>query len=464
MSLPGQAGAGRRPSKSNAPLNLSLDVAIDGHYNSKVYTSGSSITGHVTIEPTQDVEFDSVDVSLTGTASTTIDLNRQFPTTNSRPFMTLSMPVPNGALPDTQALIAGTKYTIPFDFTFPTQLSISACTHSCPDPVREQHLKPPPTMGIGSWEGNDGCPRGASIEYAIKTVVVLRARDGLGREKRQIKNEYVLKALPAAWEDAPLDITRQDEGYALTKSLTLRKKSLGFGKVGEIRATAAQPSAVMLNPDGRHASSSSVRISLEFIPASTTDISLPKLGAVMGKLQSDTVYSVRPMDHLPNLGSRANIGTDKCRAHTTTSTLFSAPAGEVEWKKSLDGNHEAAESSVSEQSEPWRQPTYSTVLEIPFSITISRDRVLLPSFDNCLISRAYSIHLKVTAGPNNATLGLSVPLQVGVATTLGSTGAEAPPTFESAVSGVDDQLLQSITSATVLTRRDNVLPSYTARS
>lgn len=445
---------------------LNIDVKVDGHYSSKTYTSGSAINGRVTIKATQDVAFDSVEVAFTGTAITLLNLNQQFISRHFRPFLKLPMPVADAKLPLSNIFEAGAIYTIPFNFVIPHRLTMGACNHPSPPQILEHHLRPPPTMGY--WEGDDEAPERASIEYAVKVRVALRT------VPKPIEGSQIIKLLPATSEDAPLDVSHQDQWYTLTNSTTIRK-GMFFGKLGKLRATTTQPSAVMLRPDGREATPSSIRINLDFLPSSSA-ISPPKLGNVTGKLQSVTFFTAAPMDRLPTTETRTRAGSP-CLHHSTTNTVFTVPAGDTEWKQSSSidsftrgGSGNDSSENDQENHEPNRQGgapcMYTATLDIPFAIPISSQKILLPSFHNCLISRVYSLRINLSAGPSNTTVSLAAPLQVGVTRMFDPPFDEPPPSFESAMAQTEEEEADALLRPRVMSiassglKEDSELPGY----
>jgi hypothetical protein len=481
---------------SNVPFKPSIEVTIDGHYNSKVYTSGSSIVGRATINTARDVEFDSFEIVFTGIASTRLDFIQQFPSLNFRPFMKLRMPLSRDDLPASRVFEAGTTYTIPFNFIVPHQLTIGACSHSSSLEVQEQHLRLPPT--VGNWEGDDQAPEMASIEYAVKARAIRRTQrteEDPGQTKL-MEGCRVIKVLPAMPEDAPLEITKMDERYSLHKSKTIRK-SLFSGKTGKLNATALQPNAVMLTADGRGATSSSLRINLEFAPSSS-EIGPPRLGNVSGKLQAVTFFSASPTDRIPSRGPRANITTNPCLNYSTTSPVFSVSAGDIKWKQELtpmarrdsgysssfldDGSEESDSSEhnagtgnnrgrrgslpfarEAKRAAPFK---YTATLDIPFNVHIPSRKVLLPTFFNCLVSRAYVLHVNLGAGPTNSTISMAVPLQVGVISPYDPPGADSLPSFESAMAQAEEEEVDAYLRPRLLSipppdfHENSVLPGY----
>ncbi|PHH86523.1 hypothetical protein CDD83_10110 [Cordyceps sp. RAO-2017] len=445
-------GARSKPAAQQKPA---VSIKIDGHFSSKVYTSGSAVSGHAVVCTQRDTPFDDLDIIFTGIAATRLDFVQQYPSHSFRPFMKLRMPIATSALPEPRLFEAAKTYTIPFNFVVPHQLTLGACTHPCTSPaVREHHLRLPPTVGF--WEADDQAPEMAQIEYAVKARVYRRPDAG-GAPTKIMEGYHMVKVLPALPEDAPLDITFRDERYNLSKSKTIRK-NLFSAKAGKLTATASQPGAVMLSPDGHGASTTMARIDLDFAPSSV-DQAPPKITSVAAKLTSATFFGAAPTDLLPNLGSRSVYTANPSLSYTTTSALFSESVGKLAWQqRNTTGRRDSGYSSlgideyVSETDCSDRRARtaakrkrgkkcpirHTTTLEIPFTIPTTNRKLFLPTFHSCLISRTYTLHLSLSAGPANTALTLAIPLQIGVETVHPPPDDGGLPSFESAVAEGDE--------------------------
>ncbi len=68
------------------------------------------------------------------------------------------------------------------------------------------------------------------------------------------------------------------------------RKSLLSGKLGKIHATASQPAAAVLRPDGLGISSTTAQVHLSFDPA-TSELNPPKITSVSAKIAAHTYFS-----------------------------------------------------------------------------------------------------------------------------------------------------------------------------
>ncbi|KAK9438586.1 arrestin [Metarhizium brunneum] len=413
-----------------------LGFHLEQHFNAKIYTSGSPVRGHVLLRPAQDIAYDDFEISLVGVSSTQNLLQHESAIV-AMPFMKLVMPLCPDSLPASKVFAAGQEYIFRFHFVLPFHLAIGSCRHGCVSPaVKELHLRPPPTMGF--WEGDDQSPQMTQIKYAV-AVLATRRLPADPLPARVIAESSMIRVLPAFPEDAPLDITPVDDGYALSRSKTIRRNFVA-GKLGRLTATAAQPKAVMLSPDGHAASATSCRLTLVFdsVGAGTPS---PRISSVSGKLTSHTYFDMSFMNRLPNLGNRPSPEATSPYRYTTSTKLFSLPVGDLPWRE------ERAESaweeamfplargdSVLTQENPSRRASAATCpdmessmgsrprrcvaeLDVQFTIPRNNRKMFLPTFHSCRISRTYTLHLCLAVGQTFSTLSLVVPLQIGVEST-----------------------------------------------
>ncbi|KDN69678.1 putative arrestin [Colletotrichum sublineola] len=415
----------RQPASSR---KHSVEVNINDHYHSKVYTSGNFISGEVIITPSHDNRFDYVQIILIGTSRTRLDA-LQIPQHSSHTFLKLEMPIPESAYPVPRIFEAGRTYTVPFNFVIPHHLTISACTHKAQsDYIHDYHMRLPPTMG--GWERDDMAPDMAQVQYAVKARVVRQDELG-GKPVKLMEDNHFIKILPCSPEDPPLNIAKQDRGYTLSKTKTVRK-NLFSSKQGYITAATSQPNAIHLTADGRSSSEGSILVNLNFEPTSA-DILPPKVNTVSAKLQAQTWYGATPMTKLPNMGdSQEAFAMSQQQVYTTSVSLFSTSVGKVAWRQQLtsttrrdsgyssDGlgasdntdsdnpNHSQSRRSNKDGSSPI---LHRAALQIPFKLPTSR-KTLIPTFYACLVSRTYTLQLMLVVG--DSKINLNVPLQIAL--------------------------------------------------
>lgn len=459
MSNVVEAALGPAKSKAGTTNKPSIEVDIRGHYNAKVYTSGSHVSGHIIINCQRDTPFEAFEVLFTGTSATRLDFVQSYTTNSVRTFMKLRMPIPESDLPESRVFQAGRTYKIPFHFVVPFQLTMGACAHGCAIPaVQDQHLRLPPT--IGYWEGEDQAPDMTHVEYAVKAKFNTPARTGEPKST-PVEGKKIVKVLPASPEEPPLDITRKDERYCLSKTKTFRKNLLGV-KAGELTATSDQPEAIMLKADLTGASGTTAKINLEFAPAAI-DSAPPKVNSVAGKIVATTFFSSNPANSLPNLGPKTTYSHNQVLTYSATTNLFNNRVDKVSWSKcrpslprrdsgyaSEESPEEYTTESDSEGLDNGRRGSKSkskkpqgpairhrASLDIPVNVPISNKKIFVPTFHNCLISRAYTLQLVLSVGPANTTMTLNVPVQLGVEKRFDLPDEELP-SFESAMAQAEE--------------------------
>jgi hypothetical protein len=360
-----------------------VNITINGHFNSKVYTTNSEISGEIVITPTRNIRFEHVDISLDGSSQTRRDGPDMTHITTHR-FLRLEMPIDDSEYPASRVLEAGTTYTFPFIFNVPAHLTTKACRHkTVSDDVWEKHMSLPPTLR--GWEKDDMAPDMARISYSVKAYVLTRAKHGLDIA---LGNSHAINVMPSSFEEPPLNITERDDLYKMEKSKKVRKNIFSASQ-GRISAVAAQPAAIHLSKEGYEASGSSVPISFTFEPSSA-DVVPPQITSASVKIQAHTWFRDNPMLNLPTMGSQiANFGYP-------CSVTLPKVQPEVKWTQNVDMRNKSS-------------PIFHTAtVEVPFELPTS-DKMFVPTFHSCIISRAYTIKLVLEG---DVKIDLVVPVQV----------------------------------------------------
>lgn len=427
-----------------------ISIMIDNHYAAKVYTSNSTVAGHVVINAgSKDLRFDHLRITLNGLTKTRVDNTRGTQTRKCQ-FLEIQMPVAEDSYPVPRVYEADQTYQVPFTFVIPESHFADTCKlHGQNAGVQEHHRALPPSMG--RWLKNDMAPDMAQVDYTISAKLVLEANE---REGNQLKKKTVtlleethsINVLPAFPEQPPLDLTKRDKEYVMAKTKSI-KKGLFSNKSGELTVRAAQPAAVMLSADGRAALPTQVTLHLRFDP-SGTESPTPKILHVGRKVTAQTYFSLAGIGDMPNLGDWVKTyGIDGRGAYESAVGLADWPARHMEWTQDLHARSRrdsgyGSEEHVSSSENTVRRPTaspfsYSMTLNVPVHLPVE-SKTFLPTFHWCLVSRVYILALSVVVSLNNSntTLTVRVPLQIGVESaqqpTLGDP-AVPPPSFEAAV-------------------------------
>ncbi|KAK2005886.1 hypothetical protein LZ32DRAFT_633319 [Colletotrichum eremochloae] len=236
-----------------------LNIVIDHHYMSKVYTCGSIVSGHVEVKPRTDVSFSPIQIKDDYVLAHSTHL-----------FLQLHMPVPESALPTPAVFKASKFYTVPFHFVIPHNLPDGSCHHQVQSSmIRRRHLQLPSTLT--GWDKDDPSPDTMEVRYCVKAMISEKATN--------VSEEPLLK----------MESERFINLLATTRRLHKSK-----------RTGSAEP--VCLHLDGLEASGSSAQIHFTFTPSLAE---MPSLNIRMKsmKISAHTWGFPRPTSRLPDLGS-----------------------------------------------------------------------------------------------------------------------------------------------------------------
>ncbi|KAK0621578.1 hypothetical protein B0T17DRAFT_534472 [Bombardia bombarda] len=390
------------------------------------------------------------------------------------------MPIPASTYPSPRVLKTKETYTIPFNFVIPARLLDHACKcKTLSNELYDYHISLPPTMG--SWEKNHMTPTVANVEYSIKATVCKTPPAG-GRKIKIMEASQVIHVLPASREAPPMNVTQADKLYKMNTSASIRKNFLG-SRLGHLEASGFQPTAVVIRPDGLGAvSSPTAHIKLTFEPkdSSSSDMALPTISKVTGKVHSYTYYSTGAIRTYPNMSSDWERQFTGERRSTYSTKVRLEPItlddAALQWEQpnktiarrdsgySSDGNNNndddndtttscgggstsggsgtapsnknKTNSNPASSSSSPTSSSYTTTLKVP--INLPTDTTLfIPTFHSCILSRVYSVELAITVAVGSASkkVKVNLPLQVvvGVAADGDQIGEGGLPSFETAV-------------------------------
>lgn len=289
--------------------------------------------------------------------------------------------------------------------------------------------------------------------------------------------ERPVSVLPALPEDPPLDLSawgHRDgvsqynvgkDGVCLcsTRKVHGSRFSFGFKRcVGTITARVKQPRAVRLTSDGDGALGSCAHVRFEFL-SFKAGAAPPKISVKSGKMLSTTAYtwtdsklqprneqsahrtytnhSVHPIMYVaPENVQWINLGLEQVRGETLACCPSSASSGPTHMSTSITIHDHGDDSSLQGAAAAATADTYTTTLEIPFTLLKKGPGFHVPTFHSCLISCAYALQLTFAIGAAKSTLSLAVPLQVSVQVNNEPDVAEpGPPSFCSVVVEDDDR-------------------------
>ena len=243
---------------------------------------------------------------------------------------------------------------------------------------------------MGGWEKDDMAPNITQINYNIEASFI-QVPSARGSSRKVLEAVETIKISGSAIEDPPLNITREDECYKLEKTKNIRK-SLLSRPLGKMTAVATQASAFRLHSHGHDAAPAEATISLAFKRLASGEAP-PDLVDVSAKIRAYTWYSGRPMEKLPNFGYGRG-------AFSTTAALVTQLVTHDPW---------VPESKTLEDSGDKKLTPYTKTFNVLFDLPTS-SKTFLPTFHTCLISRTYTIQLKLKFA--NTSISLAIPVQV----------------------------------------------------
>lgn len=520
-SLSGHGSALSAHARASFPKS-DIQIHLKHHYKSKTYTTSSPLEGEVTITTQRDIRFDSIEIVLLGSSKTRTE-GYSAPHETTHTFLKLTMPISESKYPVPRLLETGQSLTIPFNFVLPSFLTINACHHKIDsDHVRSHHLCLPPSMGSwarGNWETDDLAPHMAEVEYSIKARVWREPELG-GRPIRIMEAVKPIQVLPAYAEDAPLNITKKDHLYKMSKTKTLRKNLIS-SKLGQLTVSGQQPRAIMLYPDGRVSAGTTAQLDLKFEPVSPGSHP-PKITGVSTKISAHTYYSAGAIHSLPNTGEWMREGFVQRRGVYSTSVgLHSQCPENVSWRtnysrrdsgydsetaqESVTSSEDDCDAPLNPQSQPQHRRSIANLMrpnkahspspaassssfsspsgvfhtasvQLPITLPTAK-KTFVPTFHSCTLSRVYTLHVALTvasasATGSSSTVSLDLPLQVAI---VGPHGTPLPdreelPSWEDAVedAAVDEFLRPRVLGVPEDVPGDDVremreLPGYARR-
>ncbi|TKX20604.1 hypothetical protein C1H76_7192 [Elsinoe australis] len=424
--------------KMRDPGRPQIRIAIDGADDSWVmtYSTLDKIEGKVFITCPHKTTVDSLQIDFAGTAKTFVEKLSTSTAVSGKSeafhqFLKLSQPIQHSAWPAGGVLEANKTYEFRFLFIIPEQLLPRICRHNVSSStVQQEHLTLPPSFGDQSSSGrgntllDDFAPNMARIKYAI--TVALQEADTNGPLGEPVTKVKKVRILPAIDEKPPLSVEGPDSDYRLRSEKDIRK-GVFKGKLGSLIIEAAQPRAMRVpsyKSEQTSPDSTVVTVNLRFDPADDK-ARPPKLGNLQTKLKVASFYSSAARTRLPT--KKDMIWDFTQGVHAETVSLNSRCMSNVDWDfhdhrdASRPGSPERRSSTLSESSLTGEVPEPSAkyqgkgfyTAQILVPISLPDNKVWIPTFHTCLISRTYGVnmHLGVTSG-NMGGIDLKIPVQI----------------------------------------------------
>lgn len=398
---------------------LQVEVRVEGHDDSKFYTSGSTVAGCVTIVSQQDIPLEGVKISLTGISTTNMVVYYNDITQCQHIFLELIMP---DSQRDTPTLAAGQSYRFPFVFIIPHQLTPASCRYSSETEVHQRHLQLPPT--VGSWQYNEQAPHAARIQYAVRAKVMTKPKGSDKEESTEVS--HPLKILPLSLKSASSGLRLGDLERELATQVKSVRETRFSPYIGYLKATIRKPNPLVLSVSDLTLSGISTALDLEFV-SSEENIRPPNIRVKSAAIQAVTHHSRSHINYLPGQQKLPDIPGVTAMPHFASTDLVIESKGRLLWKQGLIGsrtnswdtssdttNATDADSLTSASVDTLRRTStkHSAALTLAASVAPSTKKIFLPSFDTCLVSRTYVVRVTLVVGASGTTLSLVSPLEV----------------------------------------------------
>lgn len=386
--------------QEKARPSLSLRFTLD---QERTYKTLDQITGSLTAEATNNTSFDGLDIHLIGTSKTCgliyshDTLSQQRVTTTHR-FLDLAQPDLADYLPESKRFAAEARHVFPFDFTMPAQMLPTQCRHGTEDSSehRAHTLLPPTFVNHSTDRPNDRTTEIAIVEYRI-VAQIWRGMRSRGELRRSVVAECskVISFMPRR-EVSEAGLV--SEFSTLCKEVPMkycwkrRKGKLLVSVKGSESPIQLRPSR---DEGGENTFTGMAQLMLQYYPEGH-NAQPPQLGGLKGILNVQTCSMVAS-----NVPGHTDLHEQRPRCHSRSKPLSSRPMQHIVWTKYSAANKMCDSISAVE--------CYSTKISAPIVLT---DASLVPAFQSCLVSRAYSIVLKLSfssaSGYRNTSLEVPV--------------------------------------------------------
>lgn len=415
----------------NLDMKPTIEIIVDGHDASTVYTTGDSISGHVYITAPKDTPFEDVEITLEGTTNTATE-NMSPAAVNSRivalhHFLKLVMPLSGDRYPARRIVESGQTYKFPFHFVIPEHLLLSSCKHKhCPVHVKEAHLSLPPSLGRRE-NIDDLSPEASKIIYNVRAKIT-KLRRSEGKKTAIAESFKAITVSPATLEAPPLSVDANDKTFTMTKMKKL-KKGVFKGKLGKITVSASQPRSFMHPPPPARDNpiTTMVTLQLRFDPCEPNS-QPPRLGTLASKLQATTSYGTRPTNELPGLAAPTPFNINRSQ-YSNSVPLTSRSVESATWTKHdlapqylrRDSGYSTYDSDSARDPERPPKALASRIhytAEILVPLTLPKSKIFVPTFHSCLVSRTYALDLALSVhtpgtGVPSTSLSLRLPVHIG---------------------------------------------------
>lgn len=318
-------------------------------------------------------------------------------------FLRLRQPINEASYPAPRVLKPGYTYRFSFGFVVPARLVPPVCTHEMSNHhVEQSHAMLPPSLGDHpGLAGNetcldDICPSMCGILYRVCVSVQKKSKsDDNTIPKAVLSASKAVRVIPTVEEDPPMSVSEAGSGYCLSKEKKVKRAFL-HNTLGRLVVDAAQPRPIQFSiPDcnSNKPATTAVTLNLRFEPVG--DEQPPQLGTIRSGIRVFTFYSTNPWTDYPSPAFEKCLALFGYQVQTKTIAFPTLSIANLQWVK---------------------HPTCYTASAI-VPIILPKDKIFVPTFHSCWLSRIYSLELGVSYhAPSvnimTSTASLRIPIQV----------------------------------------------------
>ena len=232
-----------------------------------------------------------------------------------------------------------------------------------------------------------------------------------------------LRIIPAIEEQPPLDVILEGDDrydYKMRREKAIRKGTFK-GKLGRVVMQSTQPQSLSLTyvrgPNAECSPTTMATVHVRFDPVEESS-SPPRLSSLQVKLKVATCYASVPMDEIPAKSSDYHCSNVR-GIYVESLNLSSLCLSNIAWQKHIPPTSLPNRQfpRIPNPSETYKGGIfYTAIVVVPISLP-KGNKVLVPSFHSCLLSRMYALDLYLSVSTPNATVidpivHLKLPIQV----------------------------------------------------
>lgn len=440
-----------------------VEIVLRDGENS-LYTTNDSILGYLSLCFDEDVLLKKLTLTLEGEAVTCVNnvsslLYHGGNVFGKHKFLRMSQSIQPTSLPEDDVALKGQCYKIPFNFTVPGTLLPYACSHGRSTP--ESHLSLPPSLGAYETKNviiQDMGPNTAKVNYRIFARITKAVPRGVATHLEKSACIHIIPTTNLEIGTSIYPTRSRNDCSEVRESLKVPRNSRHMG--GQLVVSSR---AISLSLGHLHAINSApvttiITLDLRFEPT-TEGEKPPQQFSLRAKLKSSTLLGNIPYKETTALCNLLQSNRDFTR-YVSTSHLTSKRFSEVLWSQeitntgtsdmeppeynSISENMHTSNGLTNTRLNDHSVPSYYTRVSAPVQIPLLDSRrpkkaLMVPTFTSCIVARNYCLELDLTykaprADPSSvgqiirtlapsSTLGLSVPLHVGLEPTPVSQGS-----------------------------------------